>query len=1079
MPIHLTGIQLACDGRPDLLQQTQHSLAALREFAQTTHNAQLLDHLARLEANLTALTSISGAMASGDISVGNISEASAIRIGHDIQIIVNQVLPPPLRQSWETVQQKWGAAHLEIRKLTERGQGRHIFLSYSRADAEAAFAIRRALEEAGHVVWQDLTAIKGGDEWIKSIEAGVERCYALVMAVSAAFHHSEWMQIEYLHAKRRGKPIVPILVDASEVPTLLLATQVIYAYPELERGVRQLLEAVPTPPTAPLPAEDQRALELRYLDSLLLEHSVWQEVYTPMAGVGQLRPAEKTTAPGRMRTRMRTAPTTIDVGYLGQKFAPRTPEMDTYETADPKHYETDIIPAVAEMRRLVILGDPGAGKTTTLWKILSDYALKAKDDPRAPLPVLVRLGAWREGSDWPTMIAAQLGPLGAYYSALLNDKRLVFLLDGLNELPAAGREAHLKELREWFTHCQRADLIVAVTCRELDYTGALDLGLPGRVTITPLDPIRIRHFVNTYIEEPGLGDTLFWQLAGKDAQKQWEWFSKDVGEPLEVFWLANTLPEGKTWGPGSYDYSFWIRWIKERQHPRSMLTLAANPYMLFIMTQVFTETGELPRNRGLLFQTFIDYLLEKRERLSPEVAADVKGRLADLAYALQAAGAGTTFSVAKALEYLGAKFVGAGTRPAPAPTGLTGTQCLYHARSANLLSGGDQARFTHQLLQEYFAAHHLQTLMAHTPAPVLFPKQNWWELQGWEEALILLAGLYNDDCTPVVDWLKVAQPELTTRCILESGAHCPDTTLEALRALWPPRLTDLKNDPQPKARAAVGRALGRLRLDSLPLDNRKGVSILRFASGGEGLLPDIDWVEIPGGAFIYQDSEARTEPMFYLARYPITYAQFQTFIDNPQGFSNPCWWEGLADDEHKRAPHGQWFKFDNHPRDDVSWCGAMAFCRWLTEMARAHPQLLPEPLRDKGRCAITLPTEWQWEKAARGKKGNEYPYGKTFDAASANSFETGIGQTNAVGLFPNGASPYGVLDMSGNVWEWCLNEYGKPNNFSLNGSVARPMRGGSWLYNQGRARAAFRYHDLPHPRNNATGFRVVVSPPET
>jgi formylglycine-generating enzyme required for sulfatase activity len=1045
-----------------LLQQTRDSLAALRDFAQANHNALMLDVLTQLEANLAAFAAASSAVASGDISVGNIRSEGAVRIGHDIQIIVNQVLPPPLKESWQAVQQGWGRAHLEIRKLSERG--RHLFLSYSRADAETAFAIRRALEAAGHTVWQDLTAIKGGDEWIKSIEAGVERCYALVMVVSAAFEHSEWMQIEYLHAKRRGKPIIPLLVDKSEIPTLLLATQVIHAHPELEPGIQQLLAAAPRPPTIPPPAEDWRALELRYLDGLLLEHSVWQQVYTPMAGVGQLRAPEPAAAPGRVR--MRTAPTTIDVGYLGQKFAPH-PRAEQPEPAEPKRYEADLIPAVEEMRQLVILGEPGAGKTTTLWKILSDRALKAKDEPHAPLPVLVRLGAWDE-KDWAATVAGALGPLGAHYAALLNERRLIFLLDGLNELPAAGRDAHLAELRALLQHCQRHDLVVAVTCRELDYTGALDLNLPGRVTIMPLDPIRVHAFVNAYLEEPGKGDELFWQLAGPDAQKRWEQFSREVGEPLEVFWLADVLPGDRKWGWWSDDNRTWDSWLRERKHPRSMLGLAANPYMLYMMTRVFTETGELPRNRGLLFQTFIDYLLEKRERLSTEAADALKQCLADLAYALQQAGAGTTFSTVQALGYLGAD----------------GERLLYHARSASLLAGGHEARFTHQLLQEYFAAHHLQTLMAHTSAAALFSRKNWWEPQGWEETLILLAGLYNDDCTPVVDWLKDAQPEVAARCIAESGAYCPDAALEDLRARWTPRLADLKNDLEPKARVAVGRALGRLRLSGRPLDNRKGVSISPLPLGeGPGVraLPDIDWVEIPRGEFIYQNGEARSEPTFYLARYPITYAQFQTFIDDPQGFANPRWWEGLAaDDEHKRAPDEQGFKFDNHPRESVSWYDAVAFCRWLTAQARTYPQLLPEAWRtrpERARCEISLPTEWRWEKAARGAKGLEYSYGRGFDAARANTDETGIRQTSAVGIFPNGASPYGVEEMSGNVWEWCLNEYGEPNNLKLSGSATRVVRGGSWVNHRNYARAVSRFRYGPVDRYFFIGFRVGVRPP--
>ena len=479
--------------------------------------------------------------------------------------------------------------------------------------------------------------------------------------------------------------------------------------------------------------------------------------------------------------------------------------------------------------------------------------------------------------------------------------------------------------------------------------------------------------------------------------------------------------------------------------------------MLFMITQVFTQTGVLPQNRGLLFQTFINYLLEQRERLSPEDAGEIKTSLAELAYAMQAEGEGTAFSNEQAMAH------------------LQNEKCLYHARSASLLSGGDTVRFTHQLLQEYFAAHRLQSIMAHTLASELYPAATWWEPQGWEETLILLAGLYNDDCTPVIEWLQDAQPDIAARCISESGAHCPDTTLEHFRTRWLSHLTDPEQEPDPKARASVGRALGRLKLGSLPLDNRKGVAVI---TAGEQSLPDIDWVEIPGGPFTYQKNENRSQPIFFISRYPVTFAQFQTFLDDPNGFTNPHWWEGLAaDDEHKRAPGEQAFKFSNHPRERVSWYDAIAFCRWLTEKALTHSQLLPEALRGQADCVISLPTEWQWEKAARGLNAQEYPYPGEFDATKANTSETGLGQTSAVGIFSQGASPYGVLDMSGNVWEWCLNEYSNPENVGLSGEASRVLRGGSWYYFQVYARASFRFSYDPYLRSYINGFRVVVCPP--
>src|SRR5690606_20791550 len=139
-------------------------------------------------------------------------------------------------------------------------------------------------------------------------------------------------------------------------------------------------------------------------------------------------------------------------------------------------------------------------------------------------------------------------------------------------------------------------------------------------------------------------------------------------------------------------------------------------------------------------------------------------------------------------------------------------------------------------------------------------------------------------------------------------------------------------------------------------------------------------------------------PAYHISRYPITYAQFQAFLDAPDGFYHPGWWDGLAaNDDDKAQPGEPDFPYANHPREHVSWYGAVAFCRWLTA---------------KLGYEVRLPTESEWEKAARGTDGRIYPYGDEYDVAKANIGETGIGQTSAVGLFPDGASPYGALDMS-------------------------------------------------------------------
>ena len=146
----------------------------------------------------------------------------------------------------------------------------------------------------------------------------------------------------------------------------------------------------------------------------------------------------------------------------------------------------------------------------------------------------------------------------------------------------------------------------------------------------------------------------------------------------------------------------------------------------------------------------------------------------------------------------------------------------------------------------------------------------------------------------------------------------------------------------------------------------------------------------------------------------------------------------------------------------MSWYEAMAFCAWLSYRLG---------------YAVTLPTEVQWEKAARGTDGRTFPWGPEWREGFANTYESGIGRTSAVGIFPQGQSPYGVMDLAGNVWEWCLNEYEHPERIQRTGREPRGVRGGSWYGDQARARADYRGGDHPHYRCGYFGFRVVCAAP--
>lgn len=265
-----------------------------------------------------------------------------------------------------------------------------------------------------------------------------------------------------------------------------------------------------------------------------------------------------------------------------------------------------------------------------------------------------------------------------------------------------------------------------------------------------------------------------------------------------------------------------------------------------------------------------------------------------------------------------------------------------------------------------------------------------------------------------------------------------------------------------------------------------------------------DLCDVPAGEFIYggdpnawkaAERQVIDLPAFTIAKYPITYRQFNAFLNAPDGYRDAGrpfrafldtqddyrdagrWFDGLAADGADRRMKDQEWSVDDHPRENVNWYGAMAFCRWLSFKLGG--------LYDIGqvdRWRVRLPTEFEWEKAARGTDGLFYPYGNDFDKSKGNTEESGIKKTTPVTQYPAGASPYGVMDMSGNVFEWCLSDRDNPQVQSHNEDITyrrrRVLRGGAWRDHQRIVRAASRGPNYPEFRNysRGCGFRVLVLP---
>ena len=223
-----------------------------------------------------------------------------------------------------------------------------------------------------------------------------------------------------------------------------------------------------------------------------------------------------------------------------------------------------------------------------------------------------------------------------------------------------------------------------------------------------------------------------------------------------------------------------------------------------------------------------------------------------------------------------------------------------------------------------------------------------------------------------------------------------------------------------------------------------------------------EWVQIPSGEFTMGErSEAHCVhlPDYAIARVPITQAQYALFVQ-ATGHEPPAGWTG------KRPPIGK----EGHPVVGVDWHAALGYCRWLGAVT-GKP--------------ITLPSEAEWEKAARGADdARAYPWGGDIDAVLCNVRESGFGGTTPVGIFLNGASPSGCLDMAGNVWEWTRSRWGiaypydpldpRRERFDAEDDIRRVVRGGSWSDHRDYARCACRFGLRPDNRLDNLGFRVVL-----
>lgn len=297
----------------------------------------------------------------------------------------------------------------------------------------------------------------------------------------------------------------------------------------------------------------------------------------------------------------------------------------------------------------------------------------------------------------------------------------------------------------------------------------------------------------------------------------------------------------------------------------------------------------------------------------------------------------------------------------------------------------------------------------------------------------------------------------------------------------------------PKERVDIGLTLG------IMGDDRKGVDLING-------IPNILWCKIPSGKFqmgtTFQqrqliesenwgkgqpfDRELCEEPIyvdeFYISRYPVTVCQFQSFVDDPNGYNNPKWWTGPGKEWLRHHIDGAYkleskWAIPNLVRVYVNWYEAVSFCNWLSDLMG---------------YLVRLPSEAEWEKSARGTKGFIFPWGNSFDLKRSNTNLLNLGTPNPPGCFMLSEGVWGdnsPLDMSGNTWEWCSSlfmngdkvyyyPYDKDDgreDLEVGDGCRRITRGGSFVNGVFISRTAYRGQDVPTARYNRQGFRIAAS----
>jgi hypothetical protein len=667
---------------------------------------------------------------------------------------------------------------------------------------------------------------------------------------------------------------------------------------------------------------------------------------------------------------------------------------------------TDALAVLSTHRRCVVLAAAGAGKSV----LLNRFALHLAEQRDSSLPLLVRVSDWVSSSPKRSLsdhIEASHGELGPYLRQEIASRRAILILDGLNELPEA-RPEWISQVRAYLDSVGQW----VCSCRLAESDRFTDLLTEGtRVVLRDLDPPRIRSLIGFNLPNAAAAD-LWTRLGGSDSIMRLSAKVQQHGDG-DLLWMADAPPLAYT----SLDEDRQLQLLRSGN---TALGMCRNPFLAYAIAKLYRIHGTVPTGEAPILHRLIDGLLRyESERGS--------NRSNQWDSATRKAARQTAARLALNMQAQGLTAVN--RTAAAAIVGESNLPHLRRAAAAAVLEFGSRVRFPHQLMQEHLAAEALLEILG-SGADSSDPAQldNIEFEHSWHSIAVMFADLVSERPSLAPE-IAHRYPEVALQILRRRELAGESALIAAASA----RCWSAVEGGGPRVRSSALRVLA-----AIGADDRPGLDLDRDG------IPDIYWCSI-------------ARPATAIGLYPVTNAQFGAFVESADGFRNPEWWSWSREAIRWRARNAISVapKFDDPhaPRENVTWFEARAFSKWLST------KLL---------MRIDLPTEDEWVAAGRTLTADEYPWGSWKDD-HCNSRRTDIGRTSPVGAFPFGRAECGAMDLSGNVWEWCIDQL--PGS-----SDSRPIvaaRGGSWKTYDWQCAINFAGGFPADTRQDDIGFRLV------